>query len=158
MIPEFEKLDRKEVNRLVNAIPLITVLIAGADGNIDMKEREWAKKVTNIRTFASNDILQGYYGLVNDKFEKKLDHFIKDLPDDVWDRNREISKKLEKLNPILEKLDQAYAHYLYRSFKSFAKHVANSSGGFLKFWAVSSEEKEWLDMPMLRPIELPEED
>ena len=67
-----------------------------------------------------------------------------------------ISDKLAKLNKILASLDNATAYALYKSFITFAEHIAKASGGFLRFGSISSQEKKWISLPMLNPIILVE--
>jgi len=158
MIQEFAGLTAEESQALVDAVPLITILIAGADGNIDAKEREWATKLTEIRGYAHPDSLQEYYQAVGDQYGEKLNHLIDSLPKDVNERTKLISEKLSSLNASLAKLDINYAYNLYKSLTSFAEHVAKASGGFLRFATVSKEEAKLINLPMINPIEIEEEE
>lgn len=152
------RLSNKEKDQLVEAIPYITVLIAGADGEIDKEEKDWANKLTKIRSFASNELLQEYYHAVGVNFESNLDSIIDSMPSEIADRNRFISEKLALLNPILAKLDDKVAFSFYKDFKTFAKHVATASGGFFRFGAISSEEKKLIPLSMLEVIDFEEEE
>lgn len=158
MDPIFDALTPEEYDLLKEAIPLITVLIAGADGNFDMKERSWAEKVTNIRSYSSPEHYQGYYQDVGETFQKTLERLIAELPDDVEKRQLEISRRLNPINEILDKLDPKVAARMYNEFLSFSRHVARASGGFLKFWTISKEEKRWVGLPMLREFVYEEEE
>ena len=152
------RLSDVEKNQLVDAIPIITALIAGADGEIDKEEKDWASKLTNIRSFASNELLNDYYHFVSIDFENKLDAIIDNLPSEQSDRNSLLSEKLTLLNPILAKLDSKIAYNLYKDFLSFAEHVARSSGGFLRFGAINREEKILIPLTMLDVIDYEEEE
>ncbi len=132
------------------AIPLITILVAGADGNIDSDERDWAEKVTNIRSYSLPEEYRGYYEEIARDFIEHLDRTILDLPAIVSERQLEISRRMTPLNHILGKLHGKVAAELYDEWRSFGKHVAHASGGFLKFWSVSAEEKKWMALPMLQ--------
>lgn len=145
----FESLNAAEYDLLKEAIPLITVLIAGADGNIDDEEIGWAEKVTNIRSYALPEEYRDYYLAIGASFPERLDALIKELPTDVETRQMEISKRLAPLNDVLDKLKPKIAAALYDEWMSFARHVARASGGFLKFWSISAEEKRWIGLPML---------
>ena len=146
----FESLLPEEYEQLKQAIPLITILVGGADGDLDSQERTWAEKVTNIRSYSLPEEYRGYYLAVGESFAEELDRLVAELPDSVADRQMEISKRLTPLNDILAKLDEKVAAAMYDELKSFAKHVARASGGFLKMWSISSEEKRWITLPMLR--------
>lgn len=158
MIEQFRVLKQSEINQLVDAIPLITILVAGADGNIEIKETDWAKKITSIRSYASDLLLRDYYKSVDEVFDTRMSEYIKEFSDDVHERTKEIAVRLNKLNDILPKIDQTYAAYLYKSYMSFAERVAKSAGGFLSFFSISAEEKKLIKLSMLNPIEMPKEE
>ena len=153
----FESITPVEYNKLKSAIPTITVLIAGADGQIDEDERAWAKKVTDIRSYKLPDELKHFYKDVGLTFTQDLDELIRRSPTDKDAFIDHLSCKLEEINPILQKLDNKIAFELYSSFKSFAKHVAKASGGFLGFGAIGPEEHKLIKLSMLNPIELDED-
>lgn len=152
----FSPLNEKEFQKLLEAIPLITVLIAGADGKIGKDETDWAEKVTKIRSYKMSADLIGFYQEVGKTFHDKLEAYIQDFPKHVGDRQKLISERLKELNPIMAKLDQSVGSNLYRSFTSFAEHVAKASGGFLGFFSIGPKEGELIDLPMIKPIEPPQ--
>ena len=152
MIQEFSGLNQAEQQLLVDAIPLVTILIAGADGNIDTNEIAWAERLTEIRGYAHPGNLNEYYELVGKDFSERLDGMIKNLPTDTAARQVEVSNRLARLNEVLPKLEFNFAHRLYGSLTSFAEHVAKSSGGFLGFSSVSKEEAELINLPMIDPV------
>jgi len=158
MDPIFNKLRADEYARLKDAIPQITVLVAGADGKITPGETEWAQKVTNIRSYSSAEEYQAFYTEIGATFQQRLDELIATLPADVTERSAKISETLTGLNAILHKLEPKHSAKLYRELKSFANHVARASGGFLKFWSVSAEEKKWISLPMLEEFVWHEEE
>ena len=158
MIEQFKKLEQSEINHLLDAIPLITILVAGADGHIEIKETDWAKKIASIRSYASDLLLRDYYKSVDEVFDTRMSEYIQVLSNDVHERTKEIADRLTKLNDILPKIDQTYAAYLYKSFVSFAEHIAKAAGGFLSFFSISAEEKKLIKLGMLNPIEMPEEE
>jgi len=146
---EFDALTAEEQQLMLDAIPLITILVAGADGTIDEKEVEWAEKVTKIRSFDFNSKLNFYFERVGKEFSERLTHYIKTLPQDTAERQQVISDMLAGLNPILHKMDKHDAFVYYQNFLSFAKHVAKASGGILGMMSISPEEKEVISLPML---------
>ncbi len=153
----FQSLTEQEYQELVDAISKITILIANADGKVQQDEVAWAKKVTEIRSYKLPDRLKNFYKDVGKDFENKLKEILDHAPDDVDALADQLVCSLERLNPILQKLDNRLAFELYSSFKSFAKHVAKASGGFLGFGAINSEEYRWVDLPMLNEISLGED-
>ncbi len=154
----FRNLTEQEYNLLKDAIPQITVLVAGADGKISPKETQWAEKVTNIRSYSTLEEYHQFYKEIGETFNDRLRELIETLPQDIDARSASISDTLAKLNPILRKLDPKHAAHLYSELLSFAKHVARASGGFLKFWSISAEEKQWIGLPMLDKFEWTDEE
>jgi hypothetical protein len=151
----FENLNQEELVVLENAVPQIAVLIAGADGKIDVKEEIWAEKVTQIRGFAGDKWLNDFYDEVHANFAIRFRDLVKSLPTETKERQASLFADLEKINPILAKLDAETAFKLYKSLKSYASQVAHASGGILGFHAVSHDEEIWLNLPMITPIEEP---
>ncbi|MFK7808181.1 MAG: hypothetical protein AB8F74_10315 [Saprospiraceae bacterium] len=158
MIDLFQKFNEEQAEILVDSIPLITILIAGADGNIDEDERTWGEKLTKIRSYSYPELLNDFYKRVGETYSEKMDAYIASLPKETDARTAAVSEKLEKLNGMLAQLDQHDGHTIYKSLTSFAEHVAKASGGFLRIGAISSAEAKLINLPMLTPIEEPEEE
>lgn len=157
MTEYFKVLSEAEKDKLKDAISLITVYIAGADGKIDEDELKWAEKITTIRGYSNPESLKEFYDEVGVDFQKRVDNYLKNL-DTLEVRNKEAAQKLEALNPILAKLNPKLGALLYSSYVSFAKHVAKASGGFLGFFSIGPEEAALLDLEMITPIIWEEEE
>lgn len=157
MIKHFENISESEFSNLKNAITWITILIAGADDNIDKDELDWANKLTKIRAYGNPDILNEFYTEIGKEYQEYLESEMKSLPSDVKQRNGILSERIAMLNEILPKLPNNFGYHLYKSYTSFANHVAKSSGGFLRFFSVSNDESKWVDLPMLTEIVQEEE-
>lgn len=158
MIQAFKNLNKKEVDVMLNAPVLVTILIAGADNLIDQDEQQGAIKLAKYRQFTENKVLHDYYGEVNKKFEKNLSKFIdyvNSFPSDAKERNSFISEELAKLNPILQKLSADFAFHFYESLKSFARHIAEASGGVLGYGSISPEEEKWIELNMINKPPVP---
>ena len=154
MLDNFTGIDNAQKKQLIDAIAQITVLIAGADGMIDTAETAWANKLAKIRSYASEELLNEFYQLVGNNFIEDLNAEILALPKETDPRTQVLVGKLARLNAPLAKLPNPIGATLYQSYTSFAKHVAEASGGFMRIWSVSSEEKKLMSLPMLNPIEL----
>ena len=150
----FESLTPGELDVLENAIPQIAILIAGADGDINEKETDWASKLTHIRTYNSSEDLHEFYKQIDADFKIKFAELIKFSSIQLDVRQAKLSENLAKINPILAKLDNKTAYHLYDSFLTFAKSVANSSGSILGFHVFDSNVKKWIGLPMIDPITL----
>ncbi|MEM6967296.1 MAG: hypothetical protein AAF573_21210, partial [Bacteroidota bacterium] len=83
MIPYFNNLTAEETRAMVDAIPLITILIAGAHSNIDRREKTWALKLSRIRTYSNPEDLHEYYHYVGASFGDMLNNYIDKLPKKV---------------------------------------------------------------------------
>lgn len=148
----FQPLTEAEYAKLKDAVPLITVLIAGADGKIGQNELEWAEKVTKIRSYNMAEDMKSFYKEVGTDYTTKLDDYLKSFPENTEDRTRLISERLSQLNPILAKLDPKTGARIYKSLTSFAKHVAKASGGILGFFNINKHEAKLIGLPMIQPI------
>lgn len=128
MIPEFEKLSEEELNLILKTPILVSILIAGADNDIDKTEIKKAVSISKEKQKRARASLLEYYREVADNFEDKLLIMIQSFPPDAQDRNPIIIDELEKLNDVLPKLDKQYAIEYYESIKEIAKKIAESSG------------------------------
>lgn len=158
MIPQFEGLSESQKELMYDAIPLITIYIAGADGKIDKEETEWAEKVTKIRSYSYHESLMDFYSNLSESYSDKLNSYLTALPSDTEARTKAIGEKLAGLNSILSTLDVNFAARYYKSLLSFAEHVAKASGGFLGFGSINREEEKLLGLDMITPIEVEEEE
>lgn len=157
MLTEFRNLSPDEQARMFDAIPLISVLIAGADGKLDERELSWAERMTDIRSFDNHSRLKAYYEILDDNIHERIQQTIASLPGSLAEREAEIINRLEPLNAILAKMPEPFGYLYYKSFKSFARHVAEAAGGFLRYFTVGPREAKLVDLPMLQPVPEPEE-
>ncbi|MBK8955768.1 MAG: hypothetical protein IPM34_09440 [Saprospiraceae bacterium] len=149
---QFKDISREDYQLLVDAVPLIAILIAGADDEIDLKEKTWAEKIVKIRSYHNHYDLKPYYKDVDAHFSAQFENWLAVLPAEVDARCSEISKRLSAINPILRKLPMRTASQLYSSFLAYAEQIARSSGGVLRMMSVSKEETVWIGLPMIDPI------
>ena len=148
----FNNLTTEESQQLIDAVARITVLVAGADDKIDPQEIAAAEKITEVRSFSFNEELKAYYEKVGENFSSTLEAMIERLPSDLQERQKMLGEELGQLNAIFAKLDIHFSNILYQSFLSFAKHVAEASGGFIGIFSIGKEEKAVIDLPMIDPI------
>ncbi|MCI4667630.1 MAG: hypothetical protein MRZ79_05665 [Bacteroidia bacterium] len=146
-ISYFSKLSQEEVELLAMAPANVTVLIAGADNDIDKNETEWASKLVRFRTFTSDERLHDYYELVDARFEGDLNTLVADWS--AEESQAKLTASLAQLKDILAKVDDSYSAILKESLRSLAKHVAKASGGFLGMGGITREEGELIDLDML---------
>ncbi len=149
MLKKLENLDKDSYDKLKDAVVLITILVAGADGKIDFNESNWSNKLMEIRAFNSHRELVDFYKEVGKSYQERFDYYVETLPVGVEARNQEIADKLEALNDILPKLGKKHAKMMYNDLLSFANHVAKTSGGFLGFMTVSRAEEKVMGLDMI---------
>lgn len=137
---------------LVDAFPKVAVLIGSADGNMDEEEKEWSKKLSHIRTFSGNEELFELYQAVEGIMSERIEALLSVKSDDPEARERWLVSQLEMVNGVLSVLPPKIGAKVYEDLKSFAMHVARSSGGFLRFFSVSKEEEDLAQLPMIDPI------
>lgn len=152
MFPFLDKLSETEKDLVMNAMPIITVMIAAADGKVDSTETGWASKLADIRSYSNEEALQGYYEEISKDFDQKVRMMVKELPDNTKEAIPGFVAQLEQFNQILPKMPHDIAGVLLKSMKSFAKHIARASGGFLKIASISKEEQALIDLPMITYI------
>lgn len=151
-IEGFQHLQKEEIDALVEAPALITILVGAADGELDSEERNWSERLLRSRTYNKPKELNEFYRVVVEGFWARVHSEIAHLPTEVQVRNRELSDRLSRLNPILAKLDVELAADLYKGFVGLAEETAKASGGFLRIGSIGFEESKWVKLPMLTPI------
>lgn len=147
-IKEFAGLTDDEAKQLYQAPGLIAILIASADSNIQEDETDWAKKVIGYRQEVGVEPLFSYYEIADTYFNDVL-HVL--MTDDRGNQERiaYLETALAELNPILAKLDASFANELVESWRTFAKQVAKSAGGFMGFGSISEQESRLITLKMI---------
>lgn len=149
MIPELKSLREDEIEALLKAPVLVSILIAGADDNIDKNEIKEAISTAKSKQTRAREGLVDFYKLVAENFEGDLQKMIQKLPETAIQRTPIINKELRRLNRIFVKLDKPFAIKIYGSLKDMAKRVAEASGGILGYMSVSYEEAKLLELEMI---------
>ncbi|MBL6449985.1 hypothetical protein JMN32_26970 [Fulvivirga sp. 29W222] len=149
MIEKFKNLTQEEVEVMYKVPVLVSILIAGADNEIDRSEIKEAVSLSKIKQSNAREDLIDYYKGVGKDFEDKIKVMIQQYPVSAEERNPIIISELEKLNNILPKLDNRFAVEFYSSIKDFAKKIAESSGGLLGYMAVGYEESKLIALDMI---------
>ncbi len=156
LLKGFEHLAPNELDALLQAPALIAALVGTADGELDREERRWSARLMEAKSYARPKVVNDFFHVVSDNFTANLNQTLAEFPH-LPIGQEEIAARLRDLNPILAKLNLALAGNLYKSFVGLARETAKASGGILRFGAISNTEAEWVNLPMLTPIEPPEE-
>ncbi len=150
MIAELKSLSKLELELLIKAPLLVSILIGGADGEIDRSEIEGAIAAAQ-KMARSKSSLKAYYESVLEDFEDKLKVIIQDYPSKPEKRGEEISEELAGLNIIFNKVEGALSLDIYESLKSLAHNIAKSSGGFFGMKSIGVEEARYVELKMILP-------
>ena len=149
VIEILKDLKQSEKTLMLKAPLMVGVLIAGADGNIDDHEQ---KKLTNLlfsKARKHGTFLESLYLKLASNLNIyliEIIHSYSQIPDE---RNREIIRRLGKLNEILPKVDPKFAKHYYDSLRDIAKKIAKASGGYFGLNSVSKLEKKFVMLSMI---------
>jgi len=150
MLAEFKDLSNDETELMIKAPLLVSILIAGADGEVDRSEIRGALS-TLVRKAKSNASLRSYLENVSEDFEDKLKALIQGYPFNAEERTEMITNELSGLNDIFKKIDGKLSGEIYKSLKALALNIAKSSGGIFGIKSIGSEEAKHLDLSMITP-------
>ncbi len=150
MISYFKTLSQEEQEFMYKVPILVSILIAGADGDIDRKEiQEGIAQAKKKQNTASAE-LKELYKEIEEDFEDKLKIVLQNYPMEVTQRNPLIVEELSQLNSLLPKLDIAFATQYYQSICDLAMKVAQSSGGLLGMKSIGAAEARYVKLPMIK--------
>lgn len=153
MTKHFEILSTEDYDLLKETVAIITLYIAGADGKIETKELLKAERIAKIRSYdEANYDLSDFFKQVGIDFHEKLESYVHDLPENTEERTAILVEKLEKVDVVLKQLHPELGAALYKSYRSFAEHVAKASGGFLGIFSIGPKEAEYMKLEMIDPI------
>ena len=150
MIQEFKELTEEEVDLMLRVPALICTLVAGADSNIDNSEIREAVAISKLKQTRARKALIEYYREVGKNFKTQFMECNDNYPKKADERNLLITEELEKVNPILKKLNRSFAIKFYNSIKDLAQKIAEASGGVLGFMSVSYEESKLIKLDMIK--------
>lgn len=150
MLYQLQKLSEEE-QTLVRRSPIwVTLLIACADFDIDEAEIDRAKEIIHIKSFALENDVKHLYNDLNESIDEEIDFALKSLSADGKKRLAFLEEHIAQLNEIFPKLNERYATQLYDSLRGLAVAVARAEGGVFGINAISEEEAEYIELPMLR--------
>ncbi|WP_116109013.1 hypothetical protein [Lewinella sp. IMCC34191] len=158
MLREFNTLTAEEQQVMFDAIPLITILVGAADNQLDEVELTEAQRLADIRSYNNRGRLNAYYEQIDEGLTDRIQELYNGMTNGVEAREKYIVKQLSKLNTILPKLREPYGYLYYHNFRTFARHIAECHGGFLRFITVGPKEAKVMELPMLHPVPKPPED
>lgn len=149
MLYHISKLHRDEQELIKKAPLLVSILVAGADGEVDSAEIERTIQLIHTKTFSEASDIRHLYREIDHDVEPAITSILKGLPTDITEREKRLSDELAGLNNILAKLDPQIATDFYNSLRGFALRVAQASGGILGMGPLGHHEKELMKLPMI---------
>ncbi|TNE80006.1 MAG: hypothetical protein EP332_08915 [Bacteroidetes bacterium] len=149
MLYQLEKLNDSEKESVLSAPAYITILIAGADNDIQEVEIKRSLQLVHIKSFSESLEISEVYKEIDHDFETQLHEMIDALPRTLEARQKLVVAELEKLNAIFGKLDATFAQKYYASLLSFARFIATAAGGVFGFERISPREQQFVGLPML---------
>jgi len=151
-IPQFNHLTEKEKQLLLDAPTIVTLLIGTADGIMDNKEIAAGLRAVIVRKDSNDALLKPYYEAVDANYDQRLFEYSNQYKDKATEeRTQELSEILAGLNDILANIDPLFASVFVKSLKSFAREIAQASGGMagIGLMAISNEEEHLINLPMI---------
>ena len=136
--------------QLLKAPAVVAILAAiSDDGEVSQHEKSESIKLSHLRTYTAEPLLQNFYKEAEVVFEENFDKIMKALPEEWKDKEAFLEEELSEMRLVLPKVDKVYARELVSSLKSFAKHVFKSNASFLDYFVLpvfmNKVEKESFD-------------
>lgn len=130
----YRDLSEKEKVQLLQFPAYISLLASTADDGIDEQEKRTAVKLTHIKTFSSDPLLSDFYKEAENIFEKTVITLNDELPHAKKERTLAICHELDKLEPLLKKLDPEYASVLRYSMESYKHYISRAHRNILEYF------------------------
>lgn len=148
--PLHDQLNDAELEFLAGTVTRIALLVGSADGHFSAEEKDAAERLVHVRSFSHPAALEGLYERAFDEFHATLDSLLTNFDGNFDDLHQSLETDLTRVNTILQKLEYESARMVVESLRSFAWHIAKSSGGFLGMGAISKAEEHWIHLPMIQ--------
>lgn len=149
MLKNLVQLKEDEKQLMIDAPLYVSILLAGADGDVNNYEKKRTLELVHVKTYSETLALRDLYHEVEVDAKHRLNELLATMPETANERNEHISAILEKINLILPKLEFHFAHRFYKSLRDFAHYVAETDGGFWSVGSVGEAEKKWVKLPMI---------
>ncbi|MBZ5859426.1 hypothetical protein [Flavihumibacter profundi] len=130
----YNDLGEKERAQLLKFPAYISLLASTAANGIDKKEKKAVVKLTHIKTFSCDPLLADFYKEAEQGFEKTITDLDNELPRNKEERTISICQELNKLEPILKKLEPRYVTVLRHSMESYKQHISKAHHNILEYF------------------------
>lgn len=123
MIKKFKKLTTAEIEILIKAPVLVSVLAASNDKKISENEKAEASKLAHLKTFTADPLLLPYYNEVEKEFTTYFVEIVKKYAPFNDEKTAALKQEIDLANSIIRKLDKEDAITLYHSLAAYTEHV-----------------------------------
>jgi hypothetical protein len=128
------ELDEKEKEQLLKFPAYISLLASTTEGGIDKQEMKAVVKLTHVKTFSCDPMLSDFYKEAAQVFEKTITTLDNELPHNKQERALAITQELDKLEPLLKKLDPLYASVLRQSMETYKDYISKAHRNILEYF------------------------
>lgn len=149
MFEHISNLKNEEKEIILNSPMYVSLLIAGADGDINVAEKQRIIELIHTKTFSEKYELRELYKSLDHDSETELRKLIASLPEERLARTEILTELLSRLNHIMPKLEHRFQVELYKSLRQFAYYIAKADGGFWGLGGVTLAEENLLQLPMI---------
>ena len=153
MLEHIQNLTTEEKNIILHSPMYVSILIAGADGEIHDAEKKRILELIHTKVFSEKYELRELYKTLDEQAADELRHVIAELPEDTEQRTEKLTNLLSRLNKIFPKLEHRFQVQLYKSLKQFAHYIAHAEGGFWGVGAIGHNQKELVKLSMINDPE-----
>ena len=143
------QLSTSEKQLIHDAPLLVTVLIAGADGDFQDAEIKKAVKIIHIKTYSEGKDVRGVYTDLDGHSEEMIDELIHSLPSGAYERTQILKEKLSGLNLIFNKIDTVFASELHKSLRELAFYVSRAHDGEIGIGYHNEQEKQLVHLDFI---------
>ena len=123
MIKHFENLTKEEIEFLLKAPVLVSVLAARINDKISTPAKADAIKLAHLKTFTAVELLRPYYNEVEKNFKVYFDSIVKKISPFDEEKMEAFKEELSKLNILISRLDKEFGNTLRWSLSKYAAHV-----------------------------------
>lgn len=119
---------------LTRAPALISVHAAMDVNEINALRKADAIKLAHLKTFTADPLLIPYYIEVEKVFKEQFEAIVKQYAPLDREKKYILSKEIERMDPILKKLDTEYGRLLRHSLNKFAHHVQHADRSVFEYF------------------------
>lgn len=130
----FTDLNAQDRKQLLRYPAYLSLLASTATEGFDQKEMQAAVKLTHIKTFGGDPLVMDFYREAEKYFSAIIFELNEELPKDRIQRAAVITKELEKLQNIIEKLGSDYAAALLHSMRIYKDQVSKAHHNVLEYF------------------------